>query len=388
MTDSLVLDTILQRSWEPVILPVPLPVTALPTPALVLDRAAMSRNVSTMAAHLHTRQKKARPHAKTHKCPLIARLQLEHGAVGICAAKLGEAAALVAAGVRDILLTSPLTHPVKIELLARLLRRASGLWLVVDSEEGMRVLEAGIPADCRLGIVLDIDVDMGRTGCRQPEVARRILDRVDSDPRFHLAGIQHYAGHLMHIREFAERRERSLASWSQALSFARQVLPRLPGVVTGGGSGTYAIDVDVDEITDLQVGSYLFMDSQYMEIQSLDGDNFNDFENSLQVACTVISDPLRDVGAVTVDGGFKAFASDAGAPRIRPPGQGKYRFAGDEHGVYRVPEGDQAPALGDVLRFIVPHCDPTVNLHDVYWVMDPDGVVRELWPITARGASW
>ena len=156
-------------------------------------------------------------------------------------------------------------------------------------------------------------------------------------------------------------------------------------VVTGGGTGTYDIDCDVPLVTDLQVGSYVFMDEEYRRIGSRSGARFDDFEVALTVAATAISQP-RD-GALTVDAGFKAFASDTVNPEpLDLPGT-QYRFAGDEHGVLLLRTPTQEPLLGTVQRFVTPHCDPTVNLYDWYWICR-DGLVTELWPIAARGCSW
>ncbi len=387
MSEIFLLEQLRKKSWQPISLPTPLAVHQLPTPALVLNRQVMERNLARMAEHLGEHGKKARPHAKTHKCAILAHAQLDHGAVGHCAAKLGEAAALILAGIGKVLITSPIVSPGKIVVLGQLAGEATELTLVVDSWVGMQMLLDHFPQGRQLGVVLDIDVDMGRTGCRDEDAARRILEAIERDQRFHLAGIQHYAGHLMHLASFTERSERSLTSWGRALEFAKRVCGELPAIVTGGGSGTYAIDVKVPEITDLQVGSYLFMDREYMDIQSVTGENFHEFEPSLTVACTAISAPLAPLSAVTVNGGFKAFAADSGVPVIHGGPPGKFRFAGDEHGVFRVTTGD-APALGSVLQFVVPHCDPTVNLHDVYWVQEADGLVHTVWPITARGALW
>lgn len=388
MSEWFLFEQLQARSWQARALPRPLSIDELPTPALLLDRAAMERNLARMAGHLHNHGKLARPHAKTHKCVLIAQQQLRLGAAGLCAAKVGEAAALILGGVDRVLITSPVTNIGKVQVLAELSRRAAELLLVVDSLEGIEVLRRGLAPDCRIGVVLDVDVEMGRTGSRDLDTARRIVDVARRDPRMWLAGVQHYAGHLQHIGSFAERRDRSLASWQKALDFARRACDDLPGVISGGGSGTYAIDTEVSAITDLQVGSYLFMDREYRDIESAAGPAFDEFEVALTVACAAISAPLAGLGAVTVNGGFKAFAADSGVPVAYGNVPGKFRFAGDEHGVFRVDDPAQRPALGDVLRFVVPHCDPTVNLHDWYWVLEPDGLVHSVWPITARGTTW
>jgi len=388
MSESLLFERLQAVSWHAVELAKPFPVEALPTPALVLDRIAMERNLAAMSKHLAAHGKKARPHAKTHKCPLIAKTQLSHGAAGLCAAKVGEAAALILAGVPRVLITSPVQSAGKVAVLAELSRRAEELLLVVDSMAGLELLQNHLPGDARVGVVLDIDIEMGRTGIRKLDEARRIIAAARADERLGFAGVQHYAGHLQHIGSFAERQTRSTESWEKALTFARAASDELPPIVSGGGSGTYAIDIAVAEITDLQVGSYLFMDREYRDIESRDSASFSEFEVALTVACTAISAPLAEAGAVTLNGGFKAFASDSGVPVPYDGAPGKFRFAGDEHGVFRVTEGQTRPQLGDVLRFVVPHCDPTVNLHDVYWVMEGDGLIHSLWPITARGLVW
>ncbi len=378
-----VLQSVLDKSWQAVELAEPLPLDALPTPALVLNRTRFERNLQTMATHLKNHGKAQRPHAKTHKCPLIAQQQMAAGAVGVCAAKLGEVAALVSSGVQDVLITSPLTSQAKIDALNTLLTLSQELKLVVDSTTGMDVLEQGIATDRRLGVVLDFDVELGRTGIRDDALAQKLLDRIDKDPRFYFAGIQHYAGHLMHLQSFEERKTRSLESWQAVLERVAQFSPK---IITGGGTGTFDIDVLTQQITDLQVGSYIFMDREYLDIDAQNKADGHSFDSSLSVACTFVSQPKQ--GMATVDGGYKAFASDSVAPQPVTLDGCKFYFGGDEHGFVKLPAGYQEPVLGEVHQFMVPHCDPTVNLHDYYWVQEDDELIHSLWPITARGASW
>ncbi len=379
------------RPWQAVELSEPVPIDALPTPALLLDLDSFDRNLVRMRTFLSSREKGFRPHAKTHKCPLIAARQLEAGAVGVCAAKLSEAAVLVNAGIGRVLLTSPLVTPGKAQLLVELARNAEQLDVVVDSDQGLDLLEGAVAAygseQGRLGILVDVDVAMGRTGTRDVNQIRRLAERAAQSPGLCFRGIQHYAGHLMHVSPHAERRRRSLDLWEtvagivDALSSAG--LP--PAIVTGAGTGTYDIDSEVACLTDLQVGSYIFMDQEYRLIGGREGELFDDFEVALHVATTAISQPLP--GMVTVDGGYKAFASDTVEPLPLDVPNGRFRFAGDEHGVLVLGPGQQEPVLGSVQRFITPHCDPTVNLYDYYWICR-DGQALEMWPITARGCSW
>ena len=379
---------LLDRDGQPQPLPEPLPLDALPTPALVLDRAVLQSNINKMADHLAGHNKGFRPHAKTHKCPQISRLQLEAGAVGVCVAKLGEAAALMGGGVEEILVTSPVASPAKAQVVAALAGRNQSLRIVVDSELGLDVLAAALPPDTQLGVLVDLDVEMGRTGVRDQELVYRLLDRIAGDERLRFDGVQHYAGHLMHVADFAERRTRSLASWDAIAERVSDLSERgfTPGIVTGCGTGTYDIDIEAELVTDLQVGSYIFMDEEYRQVLDGGGQRFEYFDVSLTVACTGISQPTSRT--MTVDGGYKAFASDSVMPVTDDFADVSFRFAGDEHGVLILPKGQQALQLGQVVRFVTPHCDPTVNLHDYYWVLEEDGLVHNRWPITARGCSW
>jgi D-serine deaminase-like pyridoxal phosphate-dependent protein len=389
MSYALALERLRSRPWQPVELEEPVAVDQLPTPALVLEAAAFTRNLARMQAFQDAHGKGIRPHAKTHKSPVIARRQLEAGAVGVCAAKVSEAAAMVFGGVLDVLITSPVVSAPKVRVLAELLELAPDLKIVVDSIAGVDMLADGLPASARLGVLIDVDVAMGRTGVRGADNVVALAMAVAERPNLALLGIQHYAGQIMHVHGFAERRARSLATWGKiepvVEALARAGLE--PGIVTGGGTGTYNIDCDVPFVTDLQVGSYTVMDREYREIGGESGDLFDDFEVALTVAATAISEPVPG-RAVTVDAGFKAFASDSVAPQARDLAGTEFRFGGDEHGILILEPGSLQPLLGAVHRFVTPHCDPTVNLHDLYWVEEADGLVRYAWPVSARGCSW
>jgi D-serine deaminase-like pyridoxal phosphate-dependent protein len=390
MTDSAfdaVTAELLGRPTEPMPFETPLGLDALPTPVLLLDENGLMRNIDKMAAFLGDRGKGFRPHAKTHKCPEIARRQMAAGAVGICAAKVSEAFVLVHAGIEAVLVTSAIMSPAKARVLAALSRQAR-VDVVVDCQDGLAVLEKALTAEDQLGVLIDLDVEMGRTGTRSDDEALALAERITNSPNMTFRGVQHYAGHLMHIEGFAARRDRSLGLWETVAGRVEKLTAAgFPSdVVTGCGTGTFNIDCDVDVVTDLQVGSYVFMDQEYRLIGGQAGDLFDDFEVTLTVATTAISQPMGQ-RAVTVDGGFKVFASDSVNPEPLDLAGSRYRFGGDEHGILLIGEGSQQPTLGSVQRFITPHCDPTVNLHDVYWVHDEDQVYSR-WPISARGCSW
>ncbi len=375
-----------ERSWKPVPLADPIPLTSLPTPALLIDERALDRNIERMAAFAASRGKGVRPHGKTHKCPVIAARQMEAGAVGICAAKVSEAAVFINAGVQPVLITSPVVTAAKAALIVALARRGR-VSVVVDGPLALQVLIEAADPDVEVGVLVDVDVDMGRTGCRDPVRVLELAETIEASPGLRYEGVQHYAGHLMHVEGHEKRRRKSTALWAQVAEVVDHLKRNglAPEVVTGSGTGTYDIDTNIEVVTDLQVGSYVFMDHEYRLIGGARGEVFDDFEVALTVAATAISRPLD--AAVTVDAGYKAFASDTVAPEPMDIAGARYRFAGDEHGVVIPPAGSQEPLLGKVHQFITPHCDPTVNLYDHYWV-HRDGLAHSIWPVAARGCSW
>lgn len=380
------------RPLTPVALDAPVPLNDVPTPALLLDEDALTRNIARMADFLGARGKGFRPHAKTHKCPEVAARQLAAGAVGVCAAKISEAIVLARAGIRPILITSPVTTRQKADLVTALIAGGAKVQLVVDSLMGASVLDESAKArGVSVEVLIDLDPRLGRTGVREQADVLKLADWLRSSRRaggaLEFVGVQHYAGQVMHIAGHEARREKSLICWKSAVAICNAL--RDAGhtlrIITGCGTGTYDIDCDVAEVTDLQVGSYVFMDQQYIDVGGRSGPRLDDFEVSLTVATTAISQPVS--GMITVDCGFKGFASESIPPTAIDLPDAKYRFAGDEHGMLILGQGAQEPLLGKRINFVTPHCDPTVNLYDYYWV-HRDGYVHALWPVSARGCSW
>lgn len=363
----------------------------LATPALVLDLDAFERNVALMAAHCEAGGLKLRPHAKTHKSVAVAKAQIAAGAIGICCAKLGEAEAMAAkdkeGGIESILITSPVVTAQGIERLMALNGKISDLMVVIDNPLNVRALaaaaaEAGRP----LKLLIDLDVGLHRTGIRPGEDALELAELIDAADTLELKGLQAYAGHLMHIHDFVERREKSLAAM-KVLGDMRDAL-KAKGmccdIVSGGGTGTYNIDPEANVLTELQGGSYIFMDKQYNDVALGNGATFP-FETSLSVQMTVVSANTKNLA--TTDAGFKSFSTDADPPMLlsgAPEGAG-YFFFGDEQGGVLLPDGTRLE-IGSVLTAMTPHCDPTVNLYDAYHVVRGDTLV-DIWPIEARGRS-
>ena len=340
----------------------------LPTPALVLDAAAMDRNIAAMADFVRSRGLALRPHAKTHKSGEIARRQIAAGAVGICCAKLGEAEALADEGVEDIHLTSPVVTRGGIARLKALAGRIR-LSVVVDHPDNARALDG-----CGASLFVDLDPGAHRTGVTSPEAAVALAKAIGA-----IGGVQYYCGSEQHIQSAAERRavlERKTDTLRTVLAALADAGIEVP-VVTGGGTGSFAIDADLGVLTELQAGSYVFMDREYRDCEL--GEPV--FEQALFVDASVIS--INTPGRVTIDAGLKAFAADAGVPVVWAGAEGRYAFMGDEQGALI---GSDLPGLAGRVTLVPPHCDPTVNLYDAYWVVARD-VVVDRWAVTARGRS-
>ncbi|HEY2070779.1 MAG TPA: DSD1 family PLP-dependent enzyme [Rhizomicrobium sp.] len=358
------------------------------TPALVVDLDALERNIAAMAEHAKKQGIALRPHAKTHKCASIAKLQIAAGALGVCCAKLGEAEALAAAGIESILITSPVVTERGMARLVALNAKIPGLMAVCDNAAvAARLAEAAGASGKPLTLLIDIDPGMSRTGIAMGDGAVALVRQVAESNTLEYAGLQCYAGNVQHMEEPAERRERSLATM-KSLGELRDTLAGqglAPKIVSGGGTGTFDIDPAAHVLTELQVGSYVFMDKQYNDVWEKPGERVP-FETSLFVQTTVIS-ANRD-GLATTDAGFKSFATDAGNPVLATgaPEGASYFFFGDEQGgiIYDIAKGRLTP--GDVVTCVVPHCDPTVNLYDCLHAVRGD-TLSFIWPVEARGKS-
>lgn len=357
---------------------------AVPTPSLVLDVDALDRNIARMAERARRLGVALRPHVKSHKSLAIARRLAEAGAIGACCATIEEAEALAAGGVGGLLITSPMSTAPLVDRVQRLLRNGADLMLVVDDPRNVEPLAALVQAGGDpLRLIVELDVGVGRTGCVDARSVVALAQRIAGVPALRFAGIQAYWGNLQQVMPFAERERRVhvQADRLRALiaDLAAAGLP--PGIVTGGGTGTYAIDGALGLHTELQPGSFMFLDSCYGAIP-LEPDG-NPFEPSLFVAASVVSanTPERAI----VNAGYKAFATDSGLPKVArgAPPQATYRYMGDEHGAVDCPDAP-GPKVGDIVEFLTSHCDPTVNLHAQYQVVRGDRVV-DVWPIVARG---
>lgn len=355
------------------------------TPALVLDLDLCEANIARMAAHAKAAGINLRPHAKTHKCPEIARRQLAAGAVGICTATIREAEAMAASGIKGILITSEVVGKPKIERLMRLVRSRPETMVVVDNLANARDLnDAAGAAKLKLDLFLDIDPGSRRTGVAAGDDAVALAESIAKLPNVRLRGIHAYSGASAHVKGWEARRAHSLSVMTPAAeTFARMKKMGLPlEILSGGSTGTYNIDPAVEGMTELQVGSYVFMDIEYRDIGGRSGAIYDDFAPSLAVLATVISRNHKD--RATVDAGIKAFASDRKfGPEIKGATGITYGFGGDEHGILTLSEPSREIKVGDRLEFYIPHCDPNVNLYDRIYALRGDRV-EAVWSVVGR----
>jgi 3-hydroxy-D-aspartate aldolase len=360
----------------------------LNTPVLVVDLDALERNIARMAQFASRHGLALRPHIKTHKSVQIARLQQKAGAIGFSCAKLGEAEVLADNGLTGgLLLTSPVTSVPAIRRLIELNARTVGLMCVVDHPENVKALGNAAHASGKpLRVLIDIDPGLHRTGVTSPEAAAHLFHEIAAQPSLVYSGAQFYCGREQHIETYAGRR----AVIQQKTEYLRSVLDALrrqggaPSIVTGGGTGTHRIDTELGTLTELQVGSYIFMDSEYAACD-ITGRTEPPFEFALMVDARVIS--ANSPGMRTVDAGYKALATDGGIPRVLAgmSPETEFVFMGDEHGAL-ISTAQPAPGIGERVVLTAPHCDPTVNLYDFYHVVRQD-TLTAIWPVDARGRS-
>lgn len=358
-------------------------VDAVDTPALILELEPFERNLRRMTDSLKGLSVALRPHAKSHKCPEIALRQMALGAIGVCCQKVTEAEALVDGGVRDVLIANEVVGEPKIRRLLALAQRAQ-VAVCVDHPDNVAALAAAAAdAGVTLDVLVELEVGAGRCGV-PPAAAAALAQQVAVSPPLRFAGLQAYQGAAQHLRSEAER----AAAIDRAVAAVRETTALLAarGIacerVTGGGTGTYLLEAASGVYHEVQPGSYPLMDVDYGRNEPAPRATLA-FEQSLFVLATVMSRPAPE--RAVVDAGLKALAFDSGLPQVDTLAGVSYVKASDEHGVLEIRAPSPGPALGDKIRLVPGHCDPTVNLHD-WFVCVRGGRVEALWPVAARGA--
>ncbi len=363
------------------------PVSAIDTPALVVDLDAFERNLDALAGFAAASGMRLRPHAKTHKSADVALAQIARGAVGQCCQKVSEAEVLVDGGVTDVLVSNEVVGGAKLTRLAALATRASISVCADDIAQVAAYGAAARAAGATLHVLVEIDAGAGRCGVAAGQPAAAIARAIIDEAGLVFAGLQAYHGGAQHLRTHQDRSAaiaragERVATTLAAFKTAGIDCP----VVTGAGSGTFYIEAGSGLWGELQAGSYCFLDADYARNQPAEGSNVPRFEHALFIASTVMSVAVPD--QCIVDAGHKAAAIDLGLPVVWAAGGLTCTGANDEHGIITVANRAQ-PALGERIWLIPGHIDPTVNLHDWYVGVRGglvDGHVETVWPIGARG---
>jgi 3-hydroxy-D-aspartate aldolase len=354
------------------------------TPALVIDLDAFESNLDKMAALLAPTGAKLRAHAKTHKSPVIAKLQMARGAVGNCVQKVAEAEILAWGGIPDILVSNEVVGTAKLARLCALSRIAKVAVCADDAAQVAAIESAAADAGIRMTVLVEIDVGAGRCGIQPGPDAVALAKRIAASKHLVFGGLQAYHGSAQHKRTPAERR----TLVGGAIDASRRTVEQLRQqgldcpIVGGAGTGTFEIESASGLYNEIQAGSYIFMDADYARNQVESGAPVSTFRHALFVLSTVMSQ--AQPGVAVLDAGHKAVAVDSGLPTVWQRPDIRYTGASDEHGKLEFASETTAPKLGEKLRLVPGHCDPTVDKFDWY-VGVRNGRVECLWPVAARG---
>ncbi|KIT16867.1 DSD1 family PLP-dependent enzyme [Jannaschia aquimarina] len=348
------------------------------TPCLILDLDALERNIRRLGEEVRRLGVRHRAHGKMHKSIDVLKLQEAlGGACGVCCQKVSEAEAFARAGARDILISNQVVGDTKLERLAALPRFGARIAVCVDDAMNVADLSAAaVAAETDLDVLVEIECGAGRCGVGSPDAAIALAQAIIASPGLRFEGLQAYNGAMQHIEDEAARAERADA----VIETVRRYLAALEAegltcrTVTGGGTGSWRREAASGVYTEVQCGSYAFMDAHYGRVLC------DEWETALFVLTSVMS--VARPGQAVVDAGHKAHAVDSGPPRVHDRQDLDYVGWSDEHGI--VADPDRTLRLGDRLRLVPGHCDPTCNLHDCY-VGLRGGTVESVWPVTARG---
>lgn len=357
------------------------------TPALLLDLDAFEFNIQLMAGFAKKFGINHRPHAKTHKSPVVAQKQIAAGAVGQCCQKVAEAEILVAGGVSDVLVSNQIVGRRKLDRLAGLARNAN-IRVCVDDQDNINQINAAAKRfNATIDVLVEIDIGAGRCGVVPGKAAVELAQIIAKNSNLTFGGLQAYQGRAQHIRGFGERK----IAIEKAGKLVQETIHLLSEaglecrLVTGAGTGTFQFEADSGIWNELQAGSYCFMDADYGLNLNETGEFINTFRNSLFIWSTIMSHPTKD--RAVVDAGHKATSIESGLPLVADLKDVKYVSASDEHGSLALGRDAIDLKIGQKIRLIPGHCDPTVNLHDWY-IGIRNGMVEAIWPVEARGAAF
>lgn len=359
------------------------------TPCLVLDLDALERNIKKMGEYAKAHGMRHRVHGKMHKSVDVAKLQEKlGGAVGVCCQKVSEAEVFVRGGIKDVLVSNQVRDPLKIDRLAQLPKRGARIIVCVDDVENVADLSAAAKKHgTELEIFIEIDCGAGRCGVTTTQDVVAIAQAVAAANNLKFTGIQAYQGAMQHLDSYADRK----AKLEVAIEMVEHAVNGLksvglePELVSGGGTGSYYFESNSGVYNELQCGSYAFMDADYGRILDENGNRIDqgEWENAFFILTQVMSHAKND--RAIVDAGLKAQSVDSGLPFVFGRNDVEYIKCSDEHGVISDP--DRLLKVGEKLRLVPGHCDPTANIHDWY-VGVRNGKVETVWPVSARGKAY
>ena len=366
----------------------------LNTPSLLIDKSVLLKNIKTMSDYTIKNKINLRPHAKSHKISEIAKMQIKHGAIGICVATLYEAEVMSKNNIENILITTPITNLNSENKLCKLIKSSKNIMLIIDSIYGLKFLEKiAIKIKKKINILVDCDI-MGigtnkirRTGAKSIKEIVNLASLININEHLNYMGITAYAGDVQHINNYNERKIETTIRHN----YLNKIINKLKKenlsrqIISGGGTGSYDIDTKSKLFTELQTGSYIFNDVEYDNVNTYKS-NTNPFKSGLFIASSIIS--IIDDYNYIVDAGLKAFSTDSKylpKPMGSLPKNSKYTFMGDEHGKITLPrESNKKLNYGEIIIIQPSHCDPTVNLYDKCYLIEKDKISK-YWFVDARG---
>ncbi|PQJ62260.1 DSD1 family PLP-dependent enzyme [Photobacterium angustum] len=365
-------------------------IAQLPTPALIVDFDKMTNNIHEMQQRIDALQLNLRPHTKAHKSPTIAKMQIDAGAQGICTAKLGEAEVMAAGGINDILITTPIAGKNKIQRLVKLYQQYPDYRFiqVIDHKQHIiDISEAATDAGICIELMIEVESGQQRCGVEIGDDLISLIETINCSDGVSYVGLQAYSGHLQHIKGYQERNTQARTVVEDLFNYINNVLtPKglAPEIVSGGGTGTYEAYQGLG-FSEIQAGSYLFMDTTYQDIGD-ENDQYqnNQFDVTLKVLSTVISHPTPQ--RAIIDAGMKCLSIDLGMPKVESDDMLSYKSGGDEHGIIHLINNHAPLQIGQQLILLPSHCDTTLNNFNTLYAVRGSEVIDQ-FPIIGRGRS-
>lgn len=363
------------------------------TPSLIIKKNCLLKNIKTMSKYSLINNINIRPHAKSHKMSTIAKIQIKHGAIGVCVATLYEAEIMIKNKIKGVLLTTPITNNYDKERLKKLIKLSKSFMMIIDNPISLKYLENISRENTnKINVLVDCDImrigtnKISRTGARTIKEIVTIAGLINKHTNLNYIGITAYAGDVQHINNYNKRKIETTTRHN----YLNKIINSLkkenlsPKIISGGGTGSHDIDTKSKLYTELQPGSYIYSDAEYDNV-SIYKSKSNPYKAGLFVATSIIS--IIDKNNYIVDAGFKALSTDSQLlpiPLGNLPLGSKYSFMGDEHGKITIPKNSQILLLGETVYIQPTHCDPTVNLYDHCKIII-NNKIKDSWKIDARG---